>query len=44
MTLRVDHHIGLIQDENRNFFDVKSFEFDTPIENFTRGANYNVVI
>lgn len=44
MSLCIDHDIGFIQHEHRDFFDVKHTEFRAPIQNFSRCANDDVVI
>lgn len=44
MALLINHYIGLIQNENHNFFDVEHTHFCAPVKNFTRCTDDDVVV
>ena len=43
MSLSGNHDIGFIQNENFDFFQIKKFEFERPVQNFSWGSNYDVI-
>lgn len=44
MTLRGNHDIGFVQNENGYFLYIEYTKFSTPIQHFARRADDNVVI